>query len=445
MILQFCNVSLLDLDVAKLSAYLLEADAGAIVEDIVELSRRSGVSEDALKSNVAVKRLLASWKTPSSTKRFRTPLSDWHEIPFLLDDNEQPVTAANAWLRHISKRGSPKTWRTYEYALFDFFQYLEANEITWQNADDDTLFSYRLYQETTDSIHKKKQNGTRKVSRGTIQARILIAGRFYQYATLHGYIKTNPITFTKIEYRRPIQSDFLGHLGGIREKELPIAAYTQVPKTKTVRALPHETVWTWISSIENERDRLIAKLLYQTGMRREEIILWQLSDIPKVNLKNNDSTQGWTEFEIRGKGGKNRLIRISDSLFLRLREWIDLVRPKILAKAGIRTEEDHGFVWIAQTDGHPLQPVTLNHIFDKISERSEINITPHMLRHSFSKEKRTELYEDGIPNPEKVLQVLLGHSSVVTTMSIYGHISPQEESREAESNAELLLKLTPHG
>jgi integrase len=56
-------------------------------------------------------------------------------------------------------------------------------------------------------------------------------------------------------------------------------------------------------------------------------------------------------------------------------------------------------------------------------------------------QKRKDLNEDGIPNPEKVVQVALGHSSVTTTMSIYGDISVEDEAREADSNASFLTKL----
>jgi len=441
MILQFSSVDYQDPDLAKFNAWLIAVSNDAIPADSAELSKSCGVNQEVLLNNSKIQQLLHIKNSSPSIKIFRTPLSDWKQIPFLLDSNEQPMSAANAWLRHISKKGSPKTWRTYAYDLFDFFQYLEWRNVDWKKVDDDTLVSYRLRQETTDSNHKKKHRGDRRVSKSTIQARILTVGRFYKYAVKYGFLEKLPLTFEIVRSHRPADAVFLAHVNTSQEREIPIAAYHQVPKSDAPKWLPHETVWTWINSINNRRDKLIARLLYQTGMRREEIILWKVSDMPKLEASPNDEASDRVEFSIRGKGGRNRTIRISTRNFLELRHWIDVDREKIIKKCGIKPDEDHGFVWVAVRDGHPLQTITLNHIFQRISKACGIIITPHMLRHSFAMEKRVALYEAGIPNPEKKLQFELGHRSLVTTMAVYGHISPEWEAKEAESNTALLLKL----
>lgn len=441
MILQLGNRDYQDPELAKFAAWLAVNCGGPIPDDVAELSDRSGVSEDVLRNNGKIQELLQERESPRSID-FRNPLGDWYQVPFLIDRDEKPVSAANAWLRHIAMRGSPKTWRTYAYALFDFFQYLEWKNLEWQKVDNDTLTSYRLHQETTDSLHKKEHAGDRRVSRSTIQLRLLTVGRFYKYATSRGYIEKNPLTYETIQFRLPTNVNFLAHLNRTQEKEIPAAAYSRVPKNVRPKWLPHESVWTWISSIKNERDKLLAKLLYQTGMRREEIILWKVSQIPRAQDVLGDPQRRWVEFPIRGKGGKIRPIKISIKNFLHLRRWLDVDRAKIMKRCGVGRQLDHGFVWVSYRDGHPLQAVTLNHIFQRISEGCGIEITPHMLRHSFAMRKRADLHDDGVPNPEKVLQVLLGHSSVTTTITFYGHISPQDEAEEADSNAGFLTALS---
>ena len=156
MILQFSSVEYLDPDVAKFYAWLSSVSNNVLPSDITELSSKCGVKQEAIINNSKIQELLRLKKSPHSSKSFRTPLRDWQQIPFLIDSDEQPMTAANAWLRHISKRGSPKTWRTYAYDLYDFLQYLEWKKVDWQKVDDTILLSYRLRQETTDSNHKKK-------------------------------------------------------------------------------------------------------------------------------------------------------------------------------------------------------------------------------------------------------------------------------------------------
>ncbi len=433
MIIQFPHIAFSDLKLAKLSLLLSEC-CPADFDDDTKIAGAINVSVNELTGDTKMMDLIKAWSGQSMRKSFRTPLSDWDEVPFLLDDEEKPMTVANGWLRHIAKRYSPKTVRTYAYALFDFFQYVESVQIEWGDVTDDVLFAYRHCQETIQSTHKKKHKGTRQLDRKTIQLRIVSVAKFYKYAIKAGYIKSDQVTFEVVRIVRPADSDFLAHLKRKQEREMPIVAYRNASNRQRPKSLTHEKVWPWMTSINSDRNRLISLLLYQTGMRREEIVLWRVNEIP-TEWKEDAA---FVEFKIRGKGGKMRLIRISPGLFAQLSHWLKFTRPRILKKRGITADEDHGFVWVAERDGHPLQAISLNHIFTDISERCGTSVTPHILRHSFGMQKRKELHEDGIANPEKVLQEALGHSSVVTTMEIYGDISPQDEAREADSNARLL-------
>ena len=62
------------------------------------------------------------------------------------------------------------------------------------------------------------------------------------------------------------------------------------------------------------------------------------------------------------------------------------------------------------------------------SETSETermpHLTPHILRHTFA----TRAIERGIP--PKVVQELLGHSSITITLDLYTHVLPQTKAEE---------------
>jgi site-specific recombinase XerD len=442
MIIQFIDLECTNVRVVKFLAWL--AHSTEATERGNEALKQFGLNEDDLRDGGFAKQAIEQKREPS-IKPTHTPTDDWYRIPFLIDRNEQPLRAANAWLRHICKRGSPKTWRTYAYALFDYFQYLEWKKIDWRAATDFTLTYYRIEQETCDSKHKATHNGKLTLSQNTIQLRLITAARFYEYAALYGHIAKNPLTQEIRQTRRPLDFNFLGHLRTPLERQVPIIAYARTSSTAQPKWLPHEAVWTWLSSIKSERDKLIAKLLYQTGMRREEIILWRVNNIPKIEVLNKAPEPRWIEFPIRGKGGYGRPIRISTKNFLLLRTWIDFERAKILKRLSMTGDRDHGFVWISSRNGNPLQPLSLNRVFRGISKKCDIWIAPHMLRHSFAVHKLSDLYRDNVPQPLKVLQVLLGHRSVVTTMTFYGHISPEDEALEALSNADFLDALSKKG
>ena len=56
-------------------------------------------------------------------------------------------------------------------------------------------------------------------------------------------------------------------------------------------------------------------------------------------------------------------------------------------------------------------------------------ITPHTLRHTFA----TRAFESGIP--PKVVQQILGHSSLEMTMDLYTHVTEDVQSREIQKLA----------
>ena len=59
------------------------------------------------------------------------------------------------------------------------------------------------------------------------------------------------------------------------------------------------------------------------------------------------------------------------------------------------------------------------------------HIYPHVLRHTFA----TRGLEKGIP--PKVMQELLGHTSITMTLDIYSHVLPDTKAKELEKIANL--------
>ena len=59
------------------------------------------------------------------------------------------------------------------------------------------------------------------------------------------------------------------------------------------------------------------------------------------------------------------------------------------------------------------------------------NVTPHTLRHTFA----TRGLENGIP--PKVMQELLGHTSIVMTLDIYSHVLPDNKAAELQKIANM--------
>ena len=59
----------------------------------------------------------------------------------------------------------------------------------------------------------------------------------------------------------------------------------------------------------------------------------------------------------------------------------------------------------------------------RLRERTGIDFDPHWCRHSAA----TRMLRDGVP--VEVVSKLLGHASVMTTLSVYGHLTAEDARR----------------
>lgn len=97
---------------------------------------------------------------------------------------------------------------------------------------------------------------------------------------------------------------------------------------------------------------------------------------------------------------------------------------------------DDGMIMTAQYVRQQLKRIinSVNHKQTAAQKRHGINnelvllpyLTPHILRHTFA----TRALEEGIP--PKVVQEILGHSSITMTLDLYTHVMPQTKAREMQ-------------
>ena len=153
------------------------------------------------------------------------------------------------------------------------------------------------------------------------------------------------------------------------------------------------------------RDKAILELLFSTGLR--------VSELANLNKENINLKSG--EFSVRGKGGKIRLVFISDSAKEALINYISKrkdVNPALFINFKKTTVGDRHACHLR------LTPRSIQRIVKKYATQAGIvkNVTPHTLRHSFA----TDLLMNGADI--RSVQSMLGHSSITTTQ-IYTHIT----------------------
>lgn len=171
----------------------------------------------------------------------------------------------------------------------------------------------------------------------------------------------------------------------------------KIPKKLPV-VLSKNEVRILISSASAKKSRLMLMMLYSSGLRVSELL----------KLKRNDLELEKKNLWVRsGKGGKDRLVILSDKL-------VDELKPYLEGVSG----------WVFPGREGNLKPRTVQKIIKLAAQKAGISkkVSPHTLRHSFA----THLLENG--TDLRMIQELLGHSNLQTTQ-IYTQISDEQKRK----------------
>lgn len=159
-------------------------------------------------------------------------------------------------------------------------------------------------------------------------------------------------------------------------------------------------------SLSGLRDRSILELLFSAGLRVSEL----------ASLNRDQINLNTQEFSVKGKGGKIRIVFISDTAKEFLKRYLDK-RTDIDPALFIRTNKN-GF---DKEDDLRLTSRSIQRIVKKYAKKAGIikDVHPHTLRHSFA----TDLLANGADI--RSVQAMLGHSSITTTQ-IYTHVTNKQ-------------------
>ena len=142
------------------------------------------------------------------------------------------------------------------------------------------------------------------------------------------------------------------------------------------------------------RDRAILELLYATGARISELTALNLDDLVDPTM-----------VRLFGKGSKERIVPVGSYAQSALEVYLVRARP-VLVKKGKGTPA----LFLNQRGGRLSRQSAWQIISDAAdAAKIQSEVSPHTLRHSFA----THLLEGGAD--VRVVQELLGHSSVATT------------------------------
>ena len=269
----------------------------------------------------------------------------------------------------VGKGHSALTIRNYEHYLNRLLKFCEGeNLVDVKDINLDLIHKYRL------CLNRIQQTNGEQLSKQTQNYHLIALRAMLKYCAKND-IKT--LAAEKIE------------LADTPEREISILEVSELQ-----RLLAAPAKW---------RDKAIINLLFSTGLRLSEL----------ASLNRNDINLETGEFSVKGKGGKIRVVFLSDTArdilyqYLKTRRdndkalFVRETKRKDLAKQELRLSmrQIERIVTGAAKKAGIVKPV---HV--------------HTLRHSFA----TDLLQGGADL--RSVQTMLGHSSVTTTQ-IYTHLT----------------------
>jgi len=270
----------------------------------------------------------------------------------------------------IDQGKSAKTLENYSRWLNRFLSF--SGNIDVSKISLDVIRNFRL------SLNRTKDERGKPLSLKT-QAYHLIAIRaFLRYLAKNDIKSLSP---EKVELPKIVETE-VNFLEPEEIKEL----FKAVPDSGKLRHL---------------RDRAILETLYSTGLRVSEL----------VGLDRDDINLNKGEFSVRGKGGKIRVVFLTDTAIKFLKVYLekrkDLDRALFVSTKG-------------RKDNLRLSARSIERIIAFYAKKAGITkkVTPHTLRHSLA----TGMLRRGADL--RSVQALLGHSSITTTQR-YTHITDQ--------------------
>ena len=273
----------------------------------------------------------------------------------------------------IERGRSVKTVENYDHYLSRFLGFIKSDNPS--AITDTSVREFRLWL-------NRQLTGNNKINKGETLSKktqnyYLIALRAFLKYLARQEVKTLPAE--RIE------------LAKVNERSLDLINRTELdrlldsPKGTDLKAL---------------RDKAILELLFSTGLRVSE-----LCSLPRdIDLRAD-------ELSIRGKGGKVRVVFLSEDSKKYLKLYL----------AARKDLSDALFVHVGnevKKEAQALHKRTVERIVKHYAIKAGLSkkVTPHTMRHLFA----TDLLSNGADI--RSVQALLGHSSIITTQ-IYTHVT----------------------
>jgi len=301
----------------------------------------------------------------------------------------------DSYLEFVGGRCRATTLRAVAFDLKTFFSVVHKAPADVVAAD---VFDFLAHQRGDRTV-VRITDGESGLSARTIARRVSSISGLYSYLVARGDVRANPVPRGLPTRRRGGR----GHL----------VSLVRVPKTLPTVLSPDE-VEALVLSLRTHRDRAMVFAMLLGGLRRCEVLGLRLSDVQVAER---------SLFVADGKGGRQRVVPVSNPFFVEVGHYLRAERPK--------TETDRVFVTLkGPTRGQPLSTDGIDIVLRSARTRAGLErATCHQLRHTCL----TRLREAGMAL--EAVQAQAGHASLESTR-VYLHLTNDWLAAEYHKAAE---------
>lgn len=340
-------------------------------------------------------------------------------IWLMLDDNYQVVEPIQRYLTFISSK-SPNTIESYAYDLKAWWLFLHRKHLDWRNIHLGDLEDFSHWLRVGDAAEVvSMQPVTALRSERSINRAITAVTTFYEY-----HIASKVIDFKQFErFFLPIGLTTKRLLDGIASSKPRRKKLVKLREPKIFPGcLTDEQIEVLVNACTRLRDKLIILMLNGTGMRKSELLGLCHEDMGDFGDNTIKVVRRINPNGARVKG-RERVIPVSPELMQIYNDYLIYEYPEVAS--------DYVFVNIwAGAVGIPMNPRVLNTMFDRLANKTGIDVYPHLFRHTYATRLLRADYA------VKRVSYLLGHASIQTTLDIYAHIINSTDIREVVEQEE---------
>jgi integrase/recombinase XerD len=328
----------------------------------------------------------------------------------VLGDDDVPVEPVDRFLAYLTDIGrSPNTAKAYAHDLKDFWECIGRRGLDWRDVRLEDIGEFigwlRLPPAGRAGEIAVLPSAADRVGAATINRKLAAVSMFYAHQARNG-ADVGDLLATWSAGGRGGWKPFLHHIS--KGKEHRGRAITLKAPQKLPRILTVAEMQAVLDACTRLRDRFFFALLHESGCRAGEALGLRHEDIAaaecEISIVARENANG-----ARAKSG-GRVIPVGPEL-------IRLYADYLHGEYG-NTDSDYVFVNLfAEPRGQAWSYPAAYDLVTRLRVRTGTDFDPHWFRHSAA----TRWLRDGVPL--EVVSELLGHHSVTTTISVYGHLT----------------------